>query len=554
MFPKNTLLYAVRYSILYMLICGFRPRAQRNAAGHKNGRRAKHLESPYAIEMLNITKRFPGIIANDNITLQLKKGEIHALLGENGAGKSTLMSVLFGLYQPEEGVIKKDGQVVSIKDPNDANALGIGMVHQHFKLVECFSVLDNIIMGAEPTKYGFLQKKDAREKVLTLSEKYGLHVDPDALIEDITVGMQQRTEILKMLYRDNEILIFDEPTAVLTPQEIDELMKIMRNLAAEGKSILFISHKLNEIMAVADRCTVLRKGKYIGTVETKNTTAEELSAMMVGRNVSFHVDKKPCQPGDVVLDVEHMTVASKIHKNNAVKDVSLKVRRGEIVCLAGIDGNGQTEFVYGLTGLEPLVSGKISLCGKDITHASIRHRNTMGMSHIPEDRHKHGLVLDYTLEDNLVLQRYFEPEFTSKAGFLRRDNIRKYAERLIEQYDVRSGQGPITVARSMSGGNQQKAIVAREIDKDPELLVAVQPTRGLDVGAIEYIHKQLVAQRDAGKAVLLVSLELDEVMDVPDRILVMYEGEIVGELDPKKTTQEELGLYMAGAKRDEVKA
>ena len=554
MFPKNTLLYAVRYSILYMLICGFRPRTQRNAAGHKNGRRAKHLESPYAIEMLNITKRFPGIIANDNITLQLKKGEIHALLGENGAGKSTLMSVLFGLYQPEEGVIKKDGQVVSIKDPNDANALGIGMVHQHFKLVECFSVLDNIIMGAEPTKYGFLQKKDAREKVLALSEKYGLHVDPDALIEDITVGMQQRTEILKMLYRDNEILIFDEPTAVLTPQEIDELMEIMRNLAAEGKSILFISHKLNEIMAVADRCTVLRKGKYIGTVETKNTTAEELSAMMVGRNVSFHVDKKPCQPGDVVLDVEHMTVASKIHKNNAVKDVSLKVRRGEIVCLAGIDGNGQTEFVYGLAGLEPLVSGKISLCGKDITHASIRHRNTMGMSHIPEDRHKHGLVLDYTLEDNLVLQRYFEPEFTSKAGFLRRDNIRKYAERLIEQYDVRSGQGPITVARSMSGGNQQKAIVAREIDKDPELLVAVQPTRGLDVGAIEYIHKQLVAQRDAGKAVLLVSLELDEVMDVPDRILVMYEGEIVGELDPKKTTQEELGLYMAGAKRDEVKA
>ena len=554
MFPKNTLLYAVRYSILYMLICGFRPRTQRNAAGHKNGRRAKHLESPYAIEMLNITKRFPGIIANDNITLQLKKGEIHALLGENGAGKSTLMSVLFGLYQPEEGVIKKDGQVVSIKDPNDANALGIGMVHQHFKLVECFSVLDNIIMGAEPTKYGFLQKKDAREKVLTLSEKYGLHVDPDALIEDITVGMQQRTEILKMLYRDNEILIFDEPTAVLTPQEIDELMEIMRNLAAEGKSILFISHKLNEIMAVADRCTVLRKGKYIGTVNTKDTTPAELSAMMVGRNVSFHVDKKPCQPGDVVLDVEHMTVASKIHKNNAVKDVSLKVRRGEIVCLAGIDGNGQTEFVYGLTGLEPLVSGKISLCGKDITHASIRHRNTMGMSHIPEDRHKHGLVLDYTLEDNLVLQRYFEPEFTSKAGFLRRDNIRKYAEKLIEQYDVRSGQGPITVARSMSGGNQQKAIVAREIDKDPELLVAVQPTRGLDVGAIEYIHKQLVAQRDAGKAVLLVSLELDEVMDVPDRILVMYEGEIVGELDPKKTTQEELGLYMAGAKRDEVKA
>ncbi len=512
------------------------------------------MDTPYAIEMLHITKRFPGIIANDDITLQVKKGEIHALLGENGAGKSTLMSVLFGLYQPEEGIIKKDGVEVSIKDPNDANALGIGMVHQHFKLVECFSVLDNIILGVEPTKHGFLQKKEARQRVLALSEKYGLKVDPDALIEDITVGMQQRTEILKMLYRENEILIFDEPTAVLTPQEIDELMEIMRNLAAEGKSILFISHKLNEIMAVADRCTVLRKGKCVGTVETKDTSMEQLSAMMVGRNVNFHVEKKPCTPGDVVLDVAHMTVASKIHKNNAVRDVSLKVRRGEIVCLAGIDGNGQTEFVYGLTGLEPLASGKISLCGKDITHASIRKRNTMGMSHIPEDRHKHGLVLDYSLEDNLVLQRYFEPEFTDKAGFLRRDNIHKYAEKLIEQYDVRSGQGPVTIARSMSGGNQQKAIVAREIDRDPELLVAVQPTRGLDVGAIEYIHKQLVAERDAGKAVLLVSLELDEVMDVPDRILVMYEGEIVGELDPKKTTQEELGLYMAGAKRDEVTA
>ncbi len=512
------------------------------------------MDTPYAIEMLHITKRFPGIIANDDITLQVKKGEIHALLGENGAGKSTLMSVLFGLYQPEEGIIKKDGVEVSIKDPNDANALGIGMVHQHFKLVECFSVLDNIILGVEPTKHGFLQKKEARQRVLALSEKYGLKVDPDALIEDITVGMQQRTEILKMLYRENEILIFDEPTAVLTPQEIDELMEIMRNLAAEGKSILFISHKLNEIMAVADRCTVLRKGKCVGTVETKDTSMEQLSAMMVGRNVNFHVEKKPCTPGDVVLDVAHMTVASKIHKNNAVRDVSLKVRRGEIVCLAGIDGNGQTEFVYGLTGLEPLASGKISLCGKDITHASIRKRNTMGMSHIPEDRHKHGLVLDYSLEDNLVLQRYFEPEFTDKAGFLRRDNIRKYAEKLIEQYGVRSGQGPVTAARSMSGGNQQKAIVAREIDRDPELLVAVQPTRGLDVGAIEYIHKQLVAERDKGKAVLLVSLELDEVMDVPDRILVMFEGEIVGELDPKKTTQEELGLYMAGAKRDEVTA
>ncbi len=500
--------------------------------------------SEYAIEMLHITKRFPGIVANDDITLQLRHGEIHALLGENGAGKSTLMSVLFGLYQAEEGTIKKDGVEVKINDPNDANNLGIGMVHQHFKLVECFTVLDNIIMGVEPVgTLGFLQKKQAREKVIALSEKYGLQVDPDAKIEDITVGLQQRTEIL----------IFDEPTAVLTPQEIDELMQIMRNLAAEGKSILFISHKLAEIMAVADRCTVLRKGKYIGTVETKNTTMEELSAMMVGRNVNFHVDKKPSVPGETVLEVQHMTVASKAHKNNAVKDVSFKVRRGEIVCIAGIDGNGQSELVYGITGLEPLVNGKIIMDGKDITKSSIRKRSVGGMSHIPEDRHKYGLVLDYSLEYNMVLQTYFESRFTNGIGFLRRRNIREYSDELIDRFDIRSGQGSITPARSMSGGNQQKAIIAREIDKQPEVLVAVQPTRGLDVGAIEYIHKQLVAQRDAGKAVLLISLELDEVMDVPDRILVMYEGEIVGELDPKKTTQEELGLYMAGAKRDEVK-
>ena len=511
------------------------------------------MEEQFAIEMLNITKIFPGIIANDNITLQLKKGEIHALLGENGAGKSTLMSVLFGLYQPEHGTIKKDGVEVKINDPNDANDLGIGMVHQHFKLVECFSVLDNIILGVEPsTKLGVLKKAEARAKVLELSEKYGLHVDPDALIEDITVGMQQRTEILKMLYRDNEILIFDEPTAVLTPQEIEDLMQIMRNLAKEGKSILFISHKLNEIMAVADRCTVLRKGKYIGTVETKDTTAEQLSAMMVGRDVNFHVDKKPAVPGDVVLEVSGLTVASKMHKNDAVKNVSFNVRAGEIVCIAGIDGNGQTELVYGLTGLEPVKSGTIKLNGNDITKASIRKRNNSGMSHIPEDRHKHGLVLDYSLEYNLILQTYFTRRFTSKAGFLKRKPIREYSNKLIELYDIRSGQGSVTSARSMSGGNQQKAIIAREVDKNPDLLIAVQPTRGLDVGAIENIHKQLIAQRDAGKACLLVSLELDEVMDVPDRILVMYEGEIVGELDPKTTNENELGLYMAGAKRNEV--
>ena len=505
----------------------------------------------YAVEMLHITKRFPGIIANDDITLQLKKGEIHALLGENGAGKSTLMSVLFGLYQPEEGEIHMNGKKVEIRNPNNANDLGIGMVHQHFKLVECFTVLDNIIMGVEPTdKFGFLQKQEARKKVMALSEKYGLHVDPDAIIEDITVGMQQRTEILKMLYRENDVLIFDEPTAVLTPQEIDELMQIMKNLAAEGKSILFISHKLAEIMAVADRCSVLRKGKYIGTVETKNVTAQELSRMMVGRDVKFAVEKDEAKPAEVILDVQGMSVASKRSSEDAVKNVSFQVRAGEIVCIAGIDGNGQTELVYGITGLEPVKSGKLTLCGKDITKMPIRKRSLSGMSHIPEDRHKHGLVLDYTLEDNIVLQRYFEPEFTGKAGFLKRKNIRTYAEKLIEQYDVRSGQGPMTISRAMSGGNQQKAIIAREIDKNPELLVAVQPTRGLDVGAIEYIHSQLVAQRNAGKAVLLVSLELDEVMNVPDRILVMYEGEIVGEFDPKKVTIEELGLYMAGAKRE----
>ena len=508
--------------------------------------------SEYAIEMLNITKRFPGIVANDNITLQLKKGEIHALLGENGAGKSTLMSILFGLYQPDEGEIRKDGKKVEIKNPNDANALQIGMVHQHFKLVECFSVLDNIILGVEPTSHGFLKKDDARKKVMELSEKYHLQVDPDALVENITVGMQQRTEILKMLYRDNEILIFDEPTAVLTVQEIAELMKIMKGLAAEGKSILFITHKLNEIMEVADRCTILRKGKYIDTVDVKDTTPEKLSAMMVGRNISFSVDKAPAKPGKVVLDVKNMTVAGENSKKDAVKNVSFQVREGEIVCIAGIDGNGQSELVYGLSGLSELKSGTIHMNGQDLTKASVRQRSVLGESHIPEDRHKHGLVLDYSLEDNMVLQTYFKPRFTNKFGFLKRKEIRSYAEKLIGEYDVRSSQGPVTQARTMSGGNQQKAIVAREIDKDPTFLIAVQPTRGVDVGAIELIHKQIVEERDKGKGVLLVSLELDEVMEVSDRILVMHEGEIVGEFKPDEVTVEELGLYMTGAKRQEV--
>ncbi len=506
--------------------------------------------SEYVIEMNHIRKEFPGIVANDDITLQLKKGEIHALLGENGAGKSTLMSVLFGLYQPEEGTILKNGKEVEINNPNDATALGIGMVHQHFKLIDVFTVLDNIILGAETTKFGFLQKKEAKKKVIELSEKYGLKVDVDAKVEDITVGMQQRVEILKMLYRENEILIFDEPTAVLTPQEIDELMEIMRGFAKEGKSILFITHKLNEIMAVSDRVTVLHKGKCIGTVNTKDVTKQELSTMMVGRPVQLEIDKTEARPKEVVLSVKNLRVPSKLHKNDAVRGVSFDVRQGEIVCIAGIDGNGQSELIHGITGLEKTSEGKITLCGKDISGATIRERSLAGMSHIPEDRHKHGLVLPYTLEQNLVLQKFREKRFQNH-GFIKFNEVRNYAKTLIEEYDIRSGQGPVTIARSMSGGNQQKAIIARELDRDEPLIIAVQPTRGLDVGAIENIHGQLISERDKDKAILLVSLELDEVMSLSDRILVMYEGQIVGELDPKKTDAQELGLYMAGAKRQE---
>ncbi len=504
------------------------------------------------IEMLHITKRFPGIVANDDITLTLRKGEIHALLGENGAGKSTLMSVLFGLYNPDEGEIRMNGKPVEINNPNDATALGIGMVHQHFKLVECFSVLENIILGVEPNKGGFLNVDEARDKVTALSEKYGLHIDPDAIIEDISVGMQQRTEILKMLYRENEVLIFDEPTAVLTPQEIAELMDIIRSFANEGKSILFISHKLNEIMQVADRCTVLRKGKCVGTVDVKDSSPEQLSRMMVGRDVRLKVEKGDANPGETVLKVQNISVASKIHKGkNAVSDVSFNVRSGEIVCIAGIDGNGQSELVSAITGLDKLNSGKIFLSDVDISRANIRKRSKLGMSHIPEDRHKHGLVLDFSLSDNMVLQRYWQSDF-SNHGIIKEKEILDYSDKLIAQYDVRSGEGSASVVRSMSGGNQQKAIVAREMDREHKLLIAVQPTRGLDVGAIEYIHECIVRERDEGKAVLLVSFELDEVMNLADRILVMHGGEIVGELDPKKADVKEIGLYMSGSKRANV--
>ena len=491
----------------------------------------------YIIEMLGITKEFPGIIANDNITLQLKKGEIHALLGENGAGKSTLMSVLFGLYQPEKGIIKVRGREVMIKGPLDANALGIGMVHQHFKLVHNFTVLQNIVLGMETVSRGFLKMDNARKKVVELSERYGLYIDPDALIQDITVGMQQRVEILKMLYRDNEIMIFDEPTAVLTPQEIDELMEIMGSLVAEGKSILFITHKLDEIKAVADRCSVLRRGKYIGTVDVASITKEEMSEMMVGRKVSLSVEKTPAAPGRTVLEAEHVSVKSHMegHTKLVVNDVSFQVRSGEIVCIAGIDGNGQTELVHAITGLGETAGGRILINGRDVTKKSIRARNTHGLSHIPEDRHKHGLVLDYNLAYNLVLQQYFEPGF-QHWGFLKNEEIYKYADKLIEDFDIRSGEGADTITRSMSGGNQQKAIVAREISRDHDILLAVQPTRGLDVGAIEYIHRELVKQRDAGTAILLISLELDEVMNLSDRILVMFEGTIVADLNPGEVT------------------
>ncbi|MBQ2309041.1 MAG: ABC transporter ATP-binding protein [Erysipelotrichales bacterium] len=503
------------------------------------------------IEFRHITKTFPGIIACNDISLDIRKGEIHALLGENGAGKSTLMSVLFGMYQPEAGEIIIRGKPTKVRGPREATALGIGMVHQHFQLVENYTVLKNIILGQESMKGPFLDLASARKKVVELSEKYGLQVDPDALISDITVGQQQRVEILKMLYRNAEILIFDEPTAVLTPQDIDELMKIMKGLAKEGHTLLFISHKLDEIKRVADRVTILRHGKYIQTCDCATVTTTEMGRLMVGREVSFSVDKGPAHPTDDVLKVENLTMISPETKKTIVNHINFNVRRGEIVCIAGIDGNGQSEIIYGLTGIMPINEGKIELNGKDITKASIRERNLGVLGHIPEDRHKYGLVLDYSLAYNLALKNYFKPGF-QKLGFLNFDRINTYADELIEKYDVRSGQGKDTIARSMSGGNQQKAIVAREIDQNPDLLIAVQPTRGLDVGAIENIHKHLVAQRDAGKGVLLMSFELDEVMDVSDRILVVYEGEIMGDLNPKEVTVEEVGLYMAGVKRQEA--
>lgn len=500
----------------------------------------------YAIEMLNITKDFPGIRANDNVTLQVEENTVHALLGENGAGKSTIMSILFGLYQPTSGIIKVKGKEVVIKDPNVANDLGIGMVHQHFKLVECFTVTENIILGMEPkTKLHTIDIKTAAKRVQELSEKYGLNVDPYAKIENISVGMQQRVEILKMLYRNSDILIFDEPTAVLTPQEIQELIQIMRNLVKEGKTILLITHKLKEIKEVADKCTVLRKGKYIGTVDVKNTTEREMAEMMVGREVNFTVEKEKANPKDVVLKIDHLN-AKNFKGLMAVKDFSLEVRAGEIVGLCGIDGNGQTELVYSIAGLQKVESGHIYLKGKDITNLPIKERLDSGMSQVPEDRHKHGLVLDFPLKENFIIHCYKDEPF-SKHSILNPKAVDEYADKLIEQFDVRSGQGKETITRSMSGGNQQKAIIAREIDRSSDLLIVVQPTRGLDVGAIEYIHTRIVQERDKGKAVLLVSLELDEILNLSDRIAVIHDGELSGLVNREDTDENDLGLMMSGA-------
>lgn len=498
----------------------------------------------YIIEMLNIRKEFSGIVANDNITLQVKPGEIHALLGENGAGKSTLMSILFGLYKPEAGTIKVRDKEVNITNPNVANNLGIGMVHQHFKLVHNFTVTENIILGMEKVKKGKIDIESSAKRIQELSERYKLSVDPYAKIEDISVGMQQRVEILKMLYRDSEILIFDEPTAVLTPQEIHELMEVMKNMVAEGKTILLITHKLKEIKAVADRCTVIRRGKSIATVNVKETSEEKMAEMMVGRHVSFKLAKNPLKAGKEVFKIENLNVLS--HRGiAAVKDVSLSARAGEILGIAGVDGNGQTELIEAITGLTKIESGRILINNTDIAALPVRKRNEQGLGHIPEDRHKFGLVLDFSLEDNIILENYYKEPF-SKNGILNRDKIHNYADELIKQFDVRSAEGGITKARSMSGGNQQKAIIAREVDRSPEVMIVAQPTRGLDVGAIEYIHKRLLEERDKGKTILLFSLELDEILNLSDRIAVMYEGKIVGIVDADKTNENELGLMMAG--------
>lgn len=503
---------------------------------------------PYVVEMLNITKEFPGIKACDNISFGLKFGEIHALLGENGAGKSTLMSVLFGLYNSEAGIIKIKGKEVKITNPNVATQLGIGMVHQHFKLVHNFTVTENIILGNEPKLFGNrINLGKAKKEVKALSKQYGLNVDVDAKIEDITVGMQQRVEILKMLYRNAEILIFDEPTAVLTPQEITDFMEILRELVSRGKTVVIITHKLKEIKAVADRCTIMRKGRYIDTVHVSETTEEELAELMVGKKVAFKVEKQKSVRKEVVLETVNLRGQNK-RGIEVVKNVNIKARAGEITCIAGIDGNGQSELVEILTGLMKESSGEILFLGENIELLSVKNRFLKRIGHIPEDRQKRGLVLDYPIMDNMILQNYDQVPF-SKNLLLKDNAIKEHGDMLVEAFDVRCAEGSDSLARGLSGGNQQKAIIARELSRNPKLLIAVQPTRGLDVGAIEFIHKTLIKHRDEGNAILLISLELDEVLNVSDLIYVMYEGEIVAKLDAENVDEFELGLYMAGSKR-----
>ncbi len=504
------------------------------------------MPAQYAIEMIDITKSFPGVVANDKVTLQVLENEVHAILGENGAGKSTLMSILFGLYQADSGIVRIHGKEVKINDPNHATALGIGMVHQHFKLVHNYSVTENIILGAEPrTRWGNVALADAERKVAEISRLYGLDVDPKATIENISVGMQQRVEILKILYRSANILIFDEPTAVLRPQEVDELMQILERLRAEGKTVILITHKLKEIKEAATRCTVLRRGRLIGTVDVKTTSESQLASMMVGREVSFSIAKSNKAPGRTVLEVVDLHVKNS-RGHDAVRGLSLKVRSGEIVGIAGVDGNGQSELIEAIAGLRKVESGRILLNGKEITHTSIESRISSGMGNVPEDRHKFGLVLDFRLDENLVLKTYRKPKYTLGFGILNRKAMVENAQRLIESFDIRSGKGADTLARSMSGGNQQKAIIAREIDLSPDLLLVAQPTRGLDVGAIENIHERIVAERDKGRAILLVSFELDEVMNLCDRIAAISKGVIVGVFDAGTADERKIGAMMAG--------
>ena len=503
----------------------------------------------HAIEMIGITKTFPGVVANDNITLEVLEGEVHALLGENGAGKSTLMSILFGAYTADSGIIRIHGKQVDIKDPNIATELGIGMVHQHFKLVHNYTVTENIVLGMEPhTRFGTVDLKAAQRQVSQLSQLYGLEVDPQAKVEDITVGAQQRVEILKTLYRNARIIIFDEPTAVLTPQEIDELMQILRRLTTEGKTIVLITHKLKEIKAVADRCTVLRRGKAVGTVEVASVSEQQLAEMMVGRAVQFELDKQPASIGEVVLAVRGLAVADSTGALK-VKDFSVDVHRGEIVGIAGVDGNGQTELLYGLTGLSPVMAGTIMLNGEDITHLSIRKRIELGLGHIPEDRQKHGLVSEFTISENCVLKDYYKAPYSNRYGLLDHRRMDGDASRLIEQFDIRAGRGSGTIAGSLSGGNQQKTIVAREINLSPSVLLVAQPTRGLDVGAIEYIRRRILEERDKGRAILLVSFELDEIMNLCDRIATISKGTLVGIFKQGEVDEREIGMMMAGSRR-----